>query len=148
LETVTPFSSVTISDPPNIDASDTVTIRLTGGGGTLTDGSSFDGLTMSAPGVYILSGTAAAITSELEAFVFTPSASFTTSTFTLTDTSTAGTSASNANMTVTVESDPPPVVVSAPTFLANQSSLDQTPGGFDILDAAAVITAINSTIRT
>ncbi len=34
-----------------------------------------------------------------------------------------------------------PVVVSVSTFLANQSSLDQTPGGFDILDGAGAITA-------
>ena len=74
LETDTPFSSVTIADP-NTDTTDTLTIELTGGGGTLTDGAGFDGLTTSAPGVYILSGTAAAITSELDALIFTPSAS-------------------------------------------------------------------------
>ena len=47
----TPFSSVTIADR-NIDTSDSLSIQLTGGGGTLADGAGFDGLTTSAPGVY------------------------------------------------------------------------------------------------
>src|SRR3984957_2085704 len=58
-----PFSSATIADP-NIDTSDSLSIQVTGGGGALSDGAGFDGLTTSA-GVYILSGTAAAITTEL-----------------------------------------------------------------------------------
>ncbi len=70
LETDTPFSSVTIADP-NTDTTDTLTIQLTGLGGTLADGAGFNGLITSAPGVYTLSGTAAAITSELDALVFT-----------------------------------------------------------------------------
>ena len=139
LETDTPFSSVRISDP-NQDTSDTLTIQLTGGGGTLTDGAGFDGLTMSAPGVYVLSGTAAEITSELDALVFTPSAGTGTRTFTLTDASTAGRSASNAKTTVNVDSNPPPVVVSVPMFLANKSSLDQTP-------AASTFLALRATLR-
>ncbi len=134
----TPFSSVTFGDP-NTDTTDSLTIELSGGGGILSDGAGFDGLTTSA-GVYTLSGTAAAITSELDALVFTPSASTTPTTFTLTDTSSAGTSASDANTTVTVEPTDPPVV-SVSDFLANQATLDQTPGGFDILDTAAAITA-------
>ena len=44
-------------------------------------------------------------------------------------------------MTVNVESTPPPVVVSVPYFLANQSSLDQNPHGFDNLGDASLITA-------
>ena len=135
----TPFSSVTIADP-NIDTSDSLSIQLTGGGGALADGAGFDGLTKSAPGVYILSGTAAAITSELDALVFTPNTFDATTTFTLTDTTSVGTSASNANTTVTVTNGEP-VVVSVSTFLADQSTLDGTPGGFDILDTAADITA-------
>ena len=100
LETDTPFSSVTITDP-NTDTTDTLSIELSGGLGTLTDGVGFDGLTTSALGDYILSGTAAAITSELDALIFTPNANYATRTFTLTDTSSAGTSASDANTTVT-----------------------------------------------
>src|SRR5208283_5845754 len=84
-QTDKPFSSVTITDP-NTDTTDSLTIELTGDGGTLTDGAGFDGLTTSAPGVYILSGNAAAITKELDALIFTPNASYATRTFTLTDT--------------------------------------------------------------
>jgi hypothetical protein len=137
-QTDTPFSTVTIADP-NIDTSDSLSIQLTGGG-ALADGAGFNGLATSAAGVYALSGTAAEITSELEALIFTPSADSTTTTFTLTDTTSIGTSASDSNTTATVESSGS-VVVSVSTFLANQSSLDQTPGGFDILDTAAAITA-------
>jgi len=133
----TPFSSVTITDP-NIDTSDSVTIQLTGLGGALADGAGFNGLRTSGPGVYILSGTAAAITSELDALVYTPAAGAGTTTFTLTDTTSVGTSASDANTTVTVDPSGP-VVVSVATFLADQSWLDQTPGGFDILDTAGAI---------
>ena len=135
----TPFSSVTITDP-NTDTSDSVTIQLTGLGGALADGAGFNGLTTSGPGVYVLSGTAAAITSELDALIYTPAAGSGTTTFTLTDTTSVGTSASDANTTVTVDPNGP-VVVSVATFLADRSSLDQTPGGFDISDTAANITA-------
>ena len=135
----TPFSSVTITDR-NIDTSDSLSIQITGGGGKLSDGAGFSGLTESAAGVYLLSGTAAAITSELDALVFTPNTFSATTTFTLTDTTSLGTSASDANTTVTVTNGEP-VVVSVSTFLADQSTLDETPGGFDILDSAANITA-------
>ena len=140
LHTDKPFSKVTISDP-NQDTTDTLTIKVTGGTGTLTDGAGFDRLTMTAPGVYVLSGTAAQITRELDALIFTPSAGKGTRTFTLINVSSAGTSASNAKTTVNVESNPPPVVVSVPYFLAHQSSLDQNPNGFDILADASQITA-------
>ena len=73
LHTDTPFSSVTISDP-NQDTTDTLTITVTGGTGTLTDGTGFDGLVMTAPGVYVLSGTAAEITGELDALISNSSA--------------------------------------------------------------------------
>ena len=95
---------------------------------------------MSAPGVYTLSGTAAAITSELDALVFTPGAGSGTTTFTLTDTTSVGTSASDTNTTVIVEPSGP-VVVSVSTFLADQSTHDETQGGFDISDISANITA-------
>src|ERR1700722_17951749 len=100
----TPFSTVTIADP-NIDTSDILSIQLSGGG-TLSDGAGFSGLTTSAPGLYALSGAAAAITSELDALVFKPGSGSGTSTFALTDTTSVGTSASDANTTVTVVSPP------------------------------------------
>jgi len=100
----TPFASVIITDP-NTDTSDSLSIQLTGAGGTLADGAGFTGLTTSAPGVYLLSGTAAAITSELDALVFTPSTGSGTTTLTLTDTTSGGTSATDANTTVTILGD-------------------------------------------
>ena len=127
----TPFSSVTIADP-NIDTSDSLSIQLTGGGGTLSDGAGFSGLTTSAPGVYSLSGTAGAIASELDALVFSPSGNPATTIFTLVDTTSLGTSATDANTTVTVTNGKS-VVVSVSTFLADKSTLDKMPGGFDIL---------------
>ena len=52
---------------------DTLTITYTAGNGTLADGSDFTGGTLSgAAGAYTLSGTAAAISSELDALVFKP----------------------------------------------------------------------------
>ena len=57
----TPFSKAKITDP-NIHTSDSLSIQITGGGGKLSDGAGFSGLTESAAGVYLLSGTAAAIT--------------------------------------------------------------------------------------
>ena len=135
----TPFSFVTITDK-NIRTSDSLSINLTGGGGTLADGAGFSGLTESAAGVYLLSGTAAAITSELDALVFTPNTFSATTTFTLTDTTSRGTSKSNATTTVRVTKGDP-VVASVSRFLAHKSKLDGTPGGFDILDGAASITA-------
>src|SRR5208282_3323324 len=135
----TPFSSAKIADP-NIDTTDSLSIQLTGGGGTLADGAGFSGLTESTAGVYLLSGTAAAITSELEALVFTPNTFSATTTLTLTDTTSLGTSATDAKTTVTVTNGEP-VVVSVSTFEADKSTLDKTQGGFDILDTAADITA-------
>ena len=51
-----------------------------------------------------------------------------------------GTSLSDAKTTVTIYPGGPPAV-SVSTFLANQSTLDQIPGGFEIMDRAATITA-------
>ena len=64
---VTPFASATIGDP-NVGATDTLTITLGGAGGTLSG----TGLSAGVGGVYSLSGTASAITSELEALVTRP----------------------------------------------------------------------------
>ena len=71
-----------------------LTITLGGAGGTLTDGAGFSSLTTVGAGFYRLSGTAAAITSELNALIFAPTASApntsSTTTFTLSDQSSAG----------------------------------------------------------
>ncbi|MGD0634250.1 MAG: hypothetical protein ABSA13_08235 [Beijerinckiaceae bacterium] len=103
---VDPFSTVTISDANNGGTdTDTLTITVGGTGGTLS-GSGLSG----SNGVYTLSGTAAKITSELDALSFkaagTPNTT-STSTFTLSDTSSVyGTpvvavSGGNGNNTVT-----------------------------------------------
>ena len=117
----TPFSLVTITDPNEL-TSDSLSIQITGGGGKLSDGAGFSGLTESAAGVYLLSGTAAAITSELHALVFTPNTFSAATTFTLTDTTSRGTSASDANTTVTVTNGEP--VYSVSYFLAHRGKLD------------------------
>ena len=65
---VHPFSGVTIGDA-NVGATETLTITLSGGGGTLT-GTGLSG----GSGTYTLSGSAATVTSELDALSFTPTA--------------------------------------------------------------------------
>ncbi|WP_316175741.1 choice-of-anchor tandem repeat GloVer-containing protein [Bradyrhizobium sp. SZCCHNRI1073] len=84
---VHPFSGVTIDDA-NVGATDTLTITLSGAGGTLS------GAGLSGSGnTYTLSGSAATITSQLQALTFTPAAgspnSSQTTTFTLSDVSSA-----------------------------------------------------------
>ena len=65
---VHPFSGVTIGDA-NVGATETLTITLSGGGGTLT-GTGLSG----GAATYTLSGSAATVTSELDALSFTPTA--------------------------------------------------------------------------
>jgi uncharacterized repeat protein (TIGR03803 family) len=81
-----PFSGVTIGDA-NVDATGTLSITLSGPGSL-----SGTGLSVSS-GTYTLTGTAATITSELQALSFTPvdnvPNSSVTTTFTLSDTSSA-----------------------------------------------------------
>ncbi len=102
---IKPFSSVTIGDANNGGTdTDTLTITIGGVGGALTGG----GLSGS-NGSYTLTGTAAAITSELDALSFTPTAgapnTTSTSTFTLSDLSSAyGTATVNTTTTV-IDSD-------------------------------------------
>ena len=113
---------MTISDT-NANASDTLTITLSGGG-TLADGATFSGLTSSGGGVYTLSGSAAAITSELDALVFTPAAGMPNAsaptTFDLSDTSGAyATATTNDDTSVNVAT--PPVAPTITGTVANQT---------------------------
>ncbi len=108
---VTPFAAVTISDANNGGTNtDTLAITLSGSG-TLADGAGFHGLSFS-NGSYSLSGTAAAITTELHALVFTPvngvPNTAVTTTFTLSDSSSAGTTSLSDSTTTVIDSDPPP----------------------------------------
>ncbi len=106
---VKPFTHVTIGDA-NIGATDTLTITFGGAGGTLIDGTGFSSLTTVGAGVYRLSGSAGAITSELDALIFTPTAGApnTTSktTFTLSDLSSANGAPTVDSTTTVIDSDP------------------------------------------
>jgi uncharacterized protein YukJ len=106
---VTPFAGATIGDA-NADATDTLTITLGGAGGTLADGTGFNSLTTIGGGVYTLSGTASAITSELDALIFTPTAgapnTSSTTTFALSDQSSAGGASAFDGAATVVDSDP------------------------------------------
>ena len=95
---VTPFSGVTVADPSA--ATETLTIALTGAGGMLAGA----GLMPGANGTYVLTGSAGAVTTQLDALRFTPNAgaagTTSTTTFVLTDASSAGTSVTDAGTSV------------------------------------------------
>ena len=101
---VRPFASTTIADP-NLGGTDTLTISLGGAGGTLSG----NGLT-GVNGVYTLTGTAAAITANLEALVFTPnkgaSNTQSTTTFALRDVSSVFPSPATDAATSVIDTDP------------------------------------------
>jgi len=76
LQKIDPFSATTISDP-TAGSSEAVTITLTNTSGVATDADGVltgQGLSKIGPGAYTLSGSAAAVTAELDALVFTPTA--------------------------------------------------------------------------
>ena len=131
---VTPFSGVTIGDANNNGTdTDTLTITYAAGDGTLTDGAGFHGTSSlsGASGDYTLTGTAAAITAELDALSFTPvdgvPSTAVTTTFTLSDLSSVyGTATVDSTTTVT-DSDPPSGSVTD-TWTAGVSG-DWTDGG-------------------
>jgi uncharacterized repeat protein (TIGR03803 family) len=120
---VKPFGNVTITDT-NSGGTDTLTITLSGAG-TLTG----TGL-ISSNGTYTLAGTAATVTGELQALVFTPSVgqanSSATTTFTLTDKSSASTTvATNSAITVT-DTDPAAVSVISGAVAGQTTTDEQT----------------------
>src|SRR6202034_4349616 len=102
--TLEPFSGVTIADP-NSGATDTLTISYSAADGTLS-GTGLSG----AAGAYTLSGTAAAISSELDALVFKPvdgvPNTAVTTTFTLSDKSSAYATATVDSTTTVIDTDP------------------------------------------
>ncbi|MBV8231163.1 MAG: heparin lyase I family protein, partial [Planctomycetaceae bacterium] len=118
---VKPFSLVTIADA-NSGASDTLTITVGGAGGTLAG----TGLAGGSGGVYTLSGTAAAITSELDGLSFTPKAgspnTTSTTTFTLSDLSSADATSAVNSTTSVVDTDP----AVAPTIAGTVAGLATT----------------------
>jgi hypothetical protein len=118
---VKPFAHVTVGDR-NVSATDTLTITLGGAGGTLSG----TGLSGGPNGVYTLSGTAAVVTSEVDALVFTPTAgppnSTSTTTFTLRDQSSAYGAAAVDSTTGVIDIDP----AVAPTIVGTGSGLMTT----------------------
>jgi hypothetical protein len=120
---VRPFAHVTIGDN-NASATDTLTIALGGAGGTLSG----TGLSGGAGGNYTLTGTAAAITSELGALLFTPIAGApnhsSTATFALSDQSSAYATPIVDGATSVIDIDPA-IVPKTPT-LENFSVVDTT----------------------
>ena len=112
---VSPFSGVTVTDPNQ--GTDTLTIALNGAG-TLSGAG-----TINPDGTYRIIGTAAQVTSQLEAVTFTPAAgqpgTSATTSFTLVDVSSVTPAATATDMTTTVTNTDPaaptPTPVPAPT---------------------------------
>ena len=106
LQTITPFTGVTIGDA-NFSQTETVTVTLSAAAnGTLTDlNAATDGST-NVGGVYTIAGSASAVTTALDALVFTPtqnqvaSGQSVTTSFTITDKDTAGQTATNNTTSV------------------------------------------------
>ena len=143
---VTPFSGVIVADPSA--ATETLTIALTGAGGTLTGA----GLTANTNGSYSLTGSAATVTQQLDALSFPPTAgaagTTSTTTFVLTDASTAGTSVTNAGTSVTdtdpavpVQPTPPPVV---PDAVSIDPAVTYSRGVFTLTGTASSAAGVSS----
>jgi ELWxxDGT repeat protein len=111
---VKPFTHVTIGDA-NAGATDILTITLGGAGGTLSGTGLSPGV---GAGVYTLSGTAGAISGELDALTFTPTAgapgTASTTKFTLSDLSSANGAPTVNGTTTVIDSDTgsPPTITS------------------------------------
>ena len=143
---VKPFSGVTIADA-NSGASDALTITVTGAGGTLSG----TGLTGGTGGVYTLTGTAAAITSELDALSFTPNAgspgTSSTTNFQLSDLSSAYATATVNTTTSVVDTDPAgPLSLSVAQATALETAGGSAPSGDGVTlsDTAANIEGLTA----
>jgi len=133
---------VTVADP-NSGASDTLTITLAGAGGTLSG----TGLSGGTGGVYTLTGTAATVTSELEALSFAPRAgapgTSSTTNFTLSDLSSAYATATVNATTSVIDTDPAGGLISSPVILSASpdsgpsSALTTTSNRLTLVGAAA-----------
>ena len=119
---ITPFAGVTLADTNDGGGdTDTLTITLSGSGGALAG----IGLTGTGP-VYTLSGTAAAITTELRALTFTPGTSGTT-TFTLSDLSSAFATPTVNKATTVTDSDTTVIPPSISGTSSGQTTVDYVP---------------------
>ncbi|MBV8641574.1 MAG: hypothetical protein JO070_09305, partial [Verrucomicrobia bacterium] len=119
---VKPFADVTITDP-HAGATETLTITLSGGGGTLSG----TGLTGSGA-TFMLTGVATTITSELDALSFAPKAgqpsTSSTTDFTLSDLSSAY-ATPTVNATTTVVDDDPAVPPTITGTVAGQTTVSE-----------------------
>ena len=124
---IRPFAGVTVTDR-NSGATETLTITLSGTGGTLTNPSS-TGLTLTqSNGVYSLIGTASEVTAALNQLVFTPSvnsnSATSTTTFTLSDTSSAYSTAVTNSLTSVIDTAVAPTITGT---IANQTTTSESP---------------------
>jgi hypothetical protein len=106
LQTITPFSGVTIGDA-NIGQTETLTVTLSAAAnGTLTDPNAATDGSTNVGGVYTITGSASAVTTALDALVFTPtenqvaSGQSVTTTFTIADKDTGGLTATDSTTSV------------------------------------------------
>ncbi len=125
---VKPFSTVAVGDTNNGGAnSDTLTITQTGTGTLSSGGTALSGTTSGGTTTYVLSGTAPALTTELDGLSFTPvdgvpDTSVTTS-FTLQDAdATAGTNSATSGTVTVTDTD----AAVAPTITGVQTTTQAT----------------------
>ncbi|MCJ2112006.1 Ig-like domain-containing protein [Methylobacterium sp. E-025] len=142
---MSPFATTTLADP-NLGATDTLRITVTGAGGTLSGA----GLVATNDGAYILSGSAATITAALHALTFAPTIGQPgTTTFTLQ-------AISNAYPTAAMDSTTS-VVIKAPgitTALAQDTGTSAIDGitanatVSGVTNAGATVTLVDEAGRT
>jgi hypothetical protein len=120
---VNPFSGVTVGDL-NTGATDALMITLSNGGttGALTG----TGLSGGTNGVYTLSGSAATVTSELDALLFTPAkgapGSVTTTTFALSDLSSGFATPTSDSITTVTDSDLAQPAITSASYTGSAST--------------------------
>jgi plastocyanin len=125
--TIDPFAHVLIGDA-NFGQSETVTISLNGANGTLTDPNAASDHSVIGGGSYMVTGTAAQVSADLNALVFTPTAhqvapgQTVTTSFTIHVQDTAGQTATDNNTSVIATAIAVPPTITG--TVANQAVTD------------------------